>query len=192
MFSPFFTGDSDTSFPGSAWERTAARLCLAVGRRKTFLSERRKARQSLAAVRSQAEPGNEVDFFVPAYSVILATTSEYPSENRMRILFLFCSLLIFVEPAQSQDKPAKTVEQIAEQAKPSVVVILSTARDGKRQGLGTGFVVGDGLIATNYHVIGEARPIQVQFADGSVQEVTSIHSSDRNLDLAVIRVRSRI
>jgi len=105
---------------------------------------------------------------------------------------LFCSLLAtlaLVEPGQCfQDKPAKTVEQIAEQAKPSVVVILSTARDGKRQGLGTGFVVGDGLIATNYHVIGEARPIQVQLADGSVHEVTSIHSSDRNLDLAVIRV----
>jgi len=40
-------------------------------------------------------------------------------------------------------------------------------RDGERQGLGTGFIVDPkGLVATNLHVIGEARPIQVQLADG--------------------------
>src|SRR5947209_7648205 len=38
------------SFPGSAWERTTGRLCL-----PTVLL----ARQSLADVRSRAEPGNE-------------------------------------------------------------------------------------------------------------------------------------
>ena len=33
---------------------------------------------------------------------------------------------------------------------------------GKREGLGTGFVVGaDGLVATNRHVLGEGRAITV-------------------------------
>ncbi len=65
-------------------------------------------------------------------------------------------------------------------------------RDGKRQGLGTGFVVGaDGLIATNMHVLGEARPIQVRLADGKTCEVTSIHASERTLDLAIIRVDAK-
>jgi serine protease Do len=88
--------------------------------------------------------------------------------------------------------PAKTVEQIAETAKKSVVVVTVTGRDGKRHGLGTGFVVAaDGLIATNLHVIGEARPISVQLADGKKHEVTSVHATDRSLDLALIKIDAK-
>ena len=82
----------------------------------------------------------------------------------------------------------KTVERIAEMARKSVVAISFAGRDGKRQGVGTGFVVGaDGLIATNLHVLGEARPISVETADGKRHEVTAVHASDRSLDLALIR-----
>src|SRR5437016_2254398 len=94
--------------------------------------------------------------------------------------------------ASSQPKPSvehaaratKSVEQITTLARKSVVVIKHAGRDGKRQGLGTGFVVADGLIATNLHVIGEARPITVETADGKPYEVTSIYASDRSRDLA--------
>jgi serine protease Do len=86
----------------------------------------------------------------------------------------------------------KSVEQITALARQSVVVITFAGRDGKRQGLGTGFVVGgDGLIATNLHVLGEARPITVQTADGKRYEVTSVHASDRARDLALIRVAAK-
>jgi serine protease Do len=88
-----------------------------------------------------------------------------------------------------KDAPAPTVETIARDAKKSIVVILYTGRDGRQVGLGTGFVVGaDGLIATNYHVIGEARPITVLLPDGAKHEVTSVHAADRNLDLALVRI----
>ncbi len=46
----------------------------------------------------------------------------------------------------------------------------------------------DGLIATNYHVIGEGRPISVQFADGTKRDVIEIRASDRQLDLAVVKI----
>ncbi len=86
----------------------------------------------------------------------------------------------------------RSVEQLAESARKSVVVITVTGRDGKRQGLGTGFVVAaDGLIATNLHVIGEARPITVQLADGKKHPVTSVHASDRSLDLALVRIDAK-
>ncbi len=83
----------------------------------------------------------------------------------------------------------KSVEQIAAAAKDSIAVIVFTGRDGKQQGLGTGFVIApDGLIATNLHVIGEARPITVQFSDGTKHAVTSIHASDRATDLAIVKI----
>lgn len=88
--------------------------------------------------------------------------------------------------------PSKAVEKLAESGRKSVVVITFSGRDGKRQGLGSGFVVtADGLIATNLHVIGEARPIQVELADGKRHDVVSIHASDRNLDLALVKIDAR-
>jgi serine protease Do len=103
-----------------------------------------------------------------------------------------CLLLVAVPLLRAEDKPAtKTVEQLAESVRKSVVVIQSAGRDGKPQGIGTGFVVADGLIATNFHVIGDARPVNVLTADGKRFEVTTVHASDRNADLAVVRIDAR-
>ncbi|MCH8923894.1 MAG: trypsin-like peptidase domain-containing protein [Planctomycetes bacterium] len=97
--------------------------------------------------------------------------------------------------AEEKSKPApkqQSVEQIAKAARDSIVVITVTGRDGRQHGLGTGFVVAkDGLIATNYHVLGEARPITVQTADGTMHQVISIHASNRHLDLALIRIDAK-
>jgi serine protease Do len=82
-----------------------------------------------------------------------------------------------------------TVAALAERALKSVVVVSFSGRDGKQQGLGTGFVVSaDGLIATNLHVIGEARPIDVQFADGRTFAATAIHATEKSMDLAVLKI----
>ncbi len=82
-----------------------------------------------------------------------------------------------------------TLENLTEQVRKSVVVITSSGRDGRREGMGAGFVISDdGLVATNYHVIGQGRALSVQTADGRDAEVTQVHASDRALDLAVLRI----
>jgi regulator of sirC expression with transglutaminase-like and TPR domain len=105
------------------------------------------------------------------------------------LVLLCCSRL----PAADEAKPAaRSIEDIAASAKKSLAVIVFTGRDGKEQGLGTGFVVGaDGLIATNLHVLGEARPVTVQLADGKRYDVTTIHASDRAADLALLRIDAK-
>ena len=91
--------------------------------------------------------------------------------------------------AASAATAEKGVETLAEIARRSVVEITHFGRDGREDGVGAGFVVSsNGLIATSLHVIGEARPVQVQLADGKRYEVTEVHAWDRQLDLAVIRV----
>ena len=81
------------------------------------------------------------------------------------------------------------IEQVVQRSADSVVLITVEGRDGRQAGLGSGFVVSaDGLIATNLHVIGEARPINVRFRNGQEANVTQIFASDRQLDLALIRV----
>lgn len=84
----------------------------------------------------------------------------------------------------------KSIEALTATALKSVVVITHFGRDGKENGVGAGFVISpDGLIATSLHVIGEARPIAVQLADGRRYEVTEVYASDRKFDLAIIRIR---
>jgi serine protease Do len=92
-------------------------------------------------------------------------------------------------PADSTPPAALSVQELAARAKPSIVVITFAGRDGDRQGLGSGVVVhSDGLIATNLHVIGEARPIKVQLADGRSFDVVSIEATERHHDLAVLKI----
>ena len=82
-----------------------------------------------------------------------------------------------------------SVADLTAKVRDSIVVISVIGRDGERSTIGAGFAVGKGgLIATNLHVIGEARPIDVATADGRKFPVSEIHATDRTADLAVIRV----
>lgn len=90
---------------------------------------------------------------------------------------------------QNTSDQGLTAEQLVERAKESVVSVSFAGRDGQQAGLGTGFVIdADGLIATNLHVIGEARPITVQLADGTKYEVQEVYATDRLMDLAVLKI----
>lgn len=104
---------------------------------------------------------------------------------------LFAGLLFFITlaPLPAAEPRQKSVEEITERARPSVVVITQLGRDGAVEGVGSGFVVNrGGLIATSLHVIGEGRPIEVRFAGGEKFEATEIYAWDRKLDLAIIRI----
>ncbi len=87
--------------------------------------------------------------------------------------------------------PMKSVEAIAAEVKPAVVKVMQVGRDGV-DGLGAGFVVSeDGLIATNLHVIGEARRLEVEMADGAKHEVVEVTATDAHWDLALLRVAKK-
>lgn len=84
---------------------------------------------------------------------------------------------------------AMSVEELTAWAKKSLVVISHYGRDGKVDGVGSGFVIdAKGLIATSFHVIGEARPIKVAFPDGKERTVTEVYAWDRKMDLAILKV----
>ena len=84
------------------------------------------------------------------------------------------------------------VADLAARTRPSIVVVKTAGRTGEDRGLGTGFVIGpDGLIATNFHVIGEGRDFRVEFADGRTFRPTEVVAVDRDADLAVVRVDSK-
>ena len=93
-------------------------------------------------------------------------------------------------PAEEAGVPL-TVAEIAERAKASLVVISVEGRGRGGSAQGSGFVVdASGIIATNLHVLVQARPVTVCFADGREFPVTEVVASNRQLDLALIRIEA--
>jgi serine protease Do len=85
-----------------------------------------------------------------------------------------------------------SIAELTAKVRDSTVVISVMGRDGERSSLGSGFAIDNkGLIATNLHVIGEARPIVVTTADARRFDVTEIYATDQAMDLAVIRVDAK-
>lgn len=99
------------------------------------------------------------------------------------------ALVAIAVAALAEEATPLSVKDLAAKVRPAIVVISHASREGNQQGLGTGFIIDKrGLVATNLHVIGEARPIEVTTADGKTLAVKAVHASDRALDLAIVEV----
>ena len=97
-------------------------------------------------------------------------------------LFLLCSL-----PPLS---PALTPQEIAQTALGSTVLIVITDTLG-RSSLGSGFVIGEGQIATNAHVIEGVSSGTVKLVgQNTAHAIDSILAIDRAHDLAIIEATS--
>ncbi|MDG2224102.1 MAG: transglutaminase family protein [Rubripirellula sp.] len=97
--------------------------------------------------------------------------------------------LLFSPLAGAQRSGDADLKAIIDQVRPSTVTIQVRGRDGGQIGLGTGFAIDStGLLATNFHVITEGRPLTVEMASGRQLPVLAIEASDRRRDLAIIRV----
>ena len=98
--------------------------------------------------------------------------------NTLLTLFLLCCL-----PPLS---PALTPEEIAQAALPSTVLIVIRDNLG-RSSLGSGFVIGDGQIATNAHVVEGASSGTVKLVGSETEHaIDSILAIDRAHDLAIV------
>jgi hypothetical protein len=89
--------------------------------------------------------------------------------------------------AQSAAGQAASLEELAANATPAVVLIdVATAADTRQ---GSGFLVdADGTILTNYHVIRDARSARVKLASGDIYEEVEVLAGDQRRDIAVIRI----
>ncbi|MFP6701209.1 MAG: trypsin-like peptidase domain-containing protein, partial [Planctomycetaceae bacterium] len=115
------------------------------------------------------------------------------------LLLTWACLLLAANPLPAQNAGPATdvakpiaVEALAQTAMKSIVVVQFAGRDGRDKGLGSGFVIdSNGLVATNLHVIGEARPITVTTHDGTVHKVIAIHATERATDLAILKINAK-
>lgn len=85
---------------------------------------------------------------------------------------------------------AQTPEQIAQRTKESTVLLEMRDVMG-RSTQGSGFFVGEGLVATNYHVINGAKTGTVKLVDQQRRYgIEGVTATDKDHDLAIIKVNT--
>jgi S1-C subfamily serine protease len=84
------------------------------------------------------------------------------------------------EPGVAPTSSRPTVASIVSRARASVVVIRTEV------GLGTGFIVAPNVIATNLHVLINARSAELHFADGTSSVTDAVLKVDPSHDLALL------
>jgi S1-C subfamily serine protease len=95
-------------------------------------------------------------------------------------------------PESTPPPPAIDVARLYARVAPSVVSVRTDQalrrlfRSGESRGVGSGFVIGDGLIVTNRHVIAQANEIVVEFHEGWTG-LAELVASDELSDLALLR-----
>jgi hypothetical protein len=84
---------------------------------------------------------------------------------------------------------AQSAAQLAQRTFPSVVMIVTSEAHGQPLALGSGFVVGDGVIATNMHVIEGAAAARAKvIGRAETYTVSGVLSTDSVADLALLKV----
>jgi S1-C subfamily serine protease len=99
--------------------------------------------------------------------------------SRLVVLGVFSAMIAWAQP--------KSARQIAQQAFPSVVLVVMQDDHGQTTSLGSGFVLRDGQVVTNRHVIAGAVSGFVRLVDKSTKfEIAGTVAVDDAHDLAVV------
>lgn len=83
-------------------------------------------------------------------------------------------------------------DAIFARSSPAVVQVVTQGGQGYASGSGSGFLVGNRLIATNYHVIKKANRTHVVLADRTNLPVLGVAALDEEADIAIIMVADQI
>lgn len=86
---------------------------------------------------------------------------------------------------------AQTTEQIAEKALAATVYLEMTDREGKTLGFGSGFLVGESQISTNFHLIeGATNGTAKQVGKPTTYTIEGISATDAENDLAILKIKA--
>ena len=111
-------------------------------------------------------------------------------EDSLRLRYL-AVLLLVITPLAAQLTHVLSPELIYSNSRASVVTVLTF--DASRAPLtqGSGFIVANNRVVTNYHVVAGCSSASLVFADGTISIVTAVISASEPKDLVVLEVRNR-
>ena len=100
-------------------------------------------------------------------------------------MLVLCCATLFAQSAPPQMKPEDVVERVT----PSVALILVGTDLAKTDGLASAIVVREnGILLTAWHVLKDARAVQVRFKNGEIYDEVQLLGVDRRRDVAAFKI----
>ncbi len=108
---------------------------------------------------------------------------------RARLALLTAVLTCFVPAAYTQTTPSVAGTEILAHTAEATVLVLTGIGAGRLQGIGTGIAVrSDGVILTAYHVVKNAREVQIRLKNGDVYDQVRLIGFDERRDVAALKI----
>jgi S1-C subfamily serine protease len=131
------------------------------------------------------------------FAVTVLSLGDAPQEELgpwscPKVLAWAISLLVLVINTTLPAVPQRSVSlpDVARGISPSVVLVVTSDKNGNPLAEGSGFVVDpNGLIATNLHVIKGAYSASVTLANGNTYDSVLVADVDPRKDLALLQIR---
>jgi S1-C subfamily serine protease len=101
-------------------------------------------------------------------------------------LSIVALLLTVLHPSPAYTADSGSLADLIEKVVPSVVRIDVVKGEGR--GVGSGYVVADGLVATNHHVIAGANEATAVFKNGETAKVLGTLLLDDKRDIAILKI----
>ena len=95
-----------------------------------------------------------------------------------------------VLPIVAQTNGSAGPEAVYSKCKTSVVTILTFDKNRAPLSQGSGFIVSNGRVVTNYHVLAGGNSASIIFHDGSITLVKAVIAASRPKDLVIVEAET--
>ena len=117
------------------------------------------------------------------------TTKAAASLRYLCSILTMLSLAVAAVGQVSPPPPELSSEDVVARVAPSVAVVLTGAGAGRLTSMGSAIIVrSDGVLLTAYHVIKDAREVQVRLKTGEIYDHVELVAVDERRDVAAIRI----
>lgn len=117
---------------------------------------------------------------------------NWKSGRGLLAVILLALLATFAQAQQEMNMSMLSRQQIIERVSGSVALILTGEGGGRLQSIGSGVIVREnGVLLTAYHLIKDAREVQVKLKSGEVYDQVELLAFDERRDVAAVRIPAK-
>jgi tetratricopeptide (TPR) repeat protein len=100
-------------------------------------------------------------------------------------------LVIIFLPSTALFSQSAETEQMLEQKLPSLVAFVTFGEDKEEISQGTGFIIGDKIMATSYNLVSQAKSAEGQDYKGKKIKMDGILAVDKNFGIAILQINRK-
>jgi tetratricopeptide (TPR) repeat protein len=106
-------------------------------------------------------------------------------------LFLGLALGLFLISSSPLFSQSEEAEQILEKSLPSMVTFITFNENKEEISRGTGFIIGDKIMATSYALISQAKDAEGQDYKGKKIKIDGVLAIDKNFGIALVQINRK-